>query len=165
MTERTKKFSWEKAGDRSMVVTIEGNGATVEFDFDKFPPEIQNELICYGLKQLPADRASSFTDPAELKAKLEGTRDDLISGKFRATREGGSRGVSQIVTALARMYKLEVPAVIKMWDAQDEATQAGIRKDPKVKAMVAQIKLENAKANAKAADKEETGAADALFAA
>ena len=167
-TERTgrgQKMSWEHKGKGVSVITF-ADDSTATVDFGKYPKEIQEQIIDYGVRQLHNDRCSQFSEPNEVKAKFKATHESLLGGQFRAVRESSGPRSSLVCRALARVYDRDIADVIAQWETLDEDTQKQARSDLNVKYMMKQIQAEAADAarKAKEAKGEKTAGSADMFA-
>lgn len=114
---------------------------------------IREQAIYHGLKQKLVDAAAISRNPetgrsASIEDKYQAVRavyDRLISGHWNAVRgEGGTGTGGLLFAALCRMYAgRKTEEELREWLAtKDKKAQAELRKNPKVAAIIEQIKAE-----------------------
>ncbi len=159
MAEATKIKNLVKTVDvvAGTVTFLLGNGDKHVFEAKKSPATIQGQLLLHGGSQKIGDaitrriaeaKEEGATDPfaaASQMAKAEIAK--LLAGNW--TERVASGGI--FVVALARIKNTTVEAMQAALEKVSEKDLAGIQTSPAVKAVVAEIKAERAKAKAKGA--------------
>ena len=137
-------FSFQVAGQAEIVGSIED-----------FPAEIVKQLALHGLMQKGGDAISAKDCVGEPAYKMiSGVVSRLAEGKFGATREGGNGAVAIYIEAMSRITGRTIEECAAVVDVMDEARLKQVKADGEVKAVVAEIRAERAKAKlaGKAAD-------------
>lgn len=131
-------------------------GDKLNITVDDLSPQMQAYCMVHGLKQKLIDAAAisrdaktgkSATVADKWNAMIE-VHQRLIAGQWFAEREGGGTG-SLLFAALCRMQPEKSPEAIQMWlSAKDEKQRKALEGNPKVAAIIAEIRTERAKATA-----------------
>ena len=139
-------------------VTFEfATGETVEVNPGEFPAEIQRQLMLHGVSQKLGDSYSG-EDADKCHSIFAGVLKNLQEGNWTArSGGGGSPRISQLAEALSRATNQPVEACVEKLAAMDDETKKAVRNHAQVKAALAEIKLEKAQADAKAAAEEAGG--------
>lgn len=128
------------------------NGKSSLFDLSKVSPEILQRLALHGASQKIGDSYAGAGDSADPAAYAEQAANETIAqlyaGDWRVTVSGGPR-ISDLAAALSRLSGKVVEAVVESLKAATDEQKKELRKRPKVAAMLAAIKAENAAARAK----------------
>jgi hypothetical protein len=156
-TITTTIVSPDDMGNTSLRLVFD-NGQTIQLDpAIDLTPEMRHAAMIHGLKQKLVDAAaiSRNTDTgraASTDDKFNAVKevyDRLIAGQWNKTREGGAGGAGAgglLFRAVARMFPKKTPEQLREFlDAMDAKQQAALRKNPKVAAVIAEIRAESAK--------------------
>lgn len=132
-------------------------GATLVADPMLIPAHLTSTLVLHGLKQKLVDAAAISRDPETGReaspaikwAAVVATWERLQAGEWFANRgEGGGGAGGLLFRALCRMYPKQTAEQIREFLAgKTDKEQAALRGNPKVAAIIAQIKAEDAKAD------------------
>lgn len=119
---------------------------------------LSNDMLTYaalhGLKQRIGDAAAipRNTDTgrsatvAEKRAAMEKVRDTILQGEWSARREGGGNEGGLLLRALGRLYPAKSREDLAAWVAnKSKAEQAAMRANPRVAAIIAELRAESAK--------------------
>lgn len=151
---------------RQNAITAEINGATITLQFangetlnlrgDALNTDIQQYAMMHGLKQKLVDAAAISRNPengraATIEDKFQAVKavyDRLLAGQWNATREGGGGGGGGLLfKALCRLYSNKSPEQIAAFLAgKTDADKTALRKNPKVAAIIEEIRAETGKA-------------------
>lgn len=126
------------------------NGKQLQLQLGDLTDAILEQAVLHGLKQKLVDAAAIGRDPetgrsATPEDKFEAVKavfDRLLAGQWNATREGGggSKG-GLLLEALCRLYPAKTRQELRAYlDSKTTKEQAALRKNPKVAAMIAEIK-------------------------
>ena len=131
------------------------NGEVLELNANELSPEIRRMALLHGLKQKLVDAAAISRNPetgrpASPNDKFQAVKavyDRLLSGQWNATREGGSGNGGLLFQALCRMYEgRKTPEEIRAFlDTKTDAEKAALRKNPRVAAVIEEIRAEQGK--------------------
>lgn len=132
------------------------HGKTLAIHATDLSPTIVAQAIIHGLKQKLVDAAAISRNPetgraASVQDKYDAVKevyDRLLSGEWNKRREGGSGGSGGLLfRALCRMYDgKKTPDDIRAFlEAKTDAEKAALRKNPKVAAIIEEIRAESAK--------------------
>lgn len=166
MTETTQaeakvKFA-DKSGKGSIVTVKFGNGEQLTLDVSTLDEGIQNELMLHGALQKIGDSyAGAAGDYAFAIANAKKVINNLVSGQWKAAREGGTAAprTGELAEAVARIKGMEVADAQALVDGLSDEQRKAVRGKDAVKAEIAKIRYE--KAVAKAA--KDTGNTDLGF--
>ena len=143
------------------------NGEAVTLHVSQLTPEIGAAALLHGLKQKLVDAAAISRNPDTGKPA---TPDDKwaavmevferitsAGGTWNKTREGGSGGSGGLLfRALVRLYPAKTQDQLREYlDGKTDKDKAALRANPKVAAVIEQIKAENAKASGAGVDSDE----------
>lgn len=132
------------------------NGNALSVDARDLTPQMQAYCMVHGLKQKLIDAAAISRDAKTGKTATVATKwsalmdvyERLIAGQWYAEREGGGTG-SLLFAALCRMQPEKSPEAIQTWlAAKDDKQRKALEGNPKVAAIIAEIRTERAKATA-----------------
>lgn len=149
---------------------VEGVGR-LTLMMSQLTPAMATACLLHGLKQKIGDAAAIPRDPetgrsatlSDKYAAMSAVRDRLLDGQWflRAGTGSGSAGQGGLLyRALVRLYPAKTAEQLRAYlDGKTDAEQAKLRATPKVAAMIADIKAEDA---ARAAAKAKGGAGPAL---
>ena len=128
------------------------NGKTLTMRGDALNSDIQQYAMMHGLKQKLIDAAAISRNPetgrpASIEDKYQAVKavyDRLLAGQWNAPREGGGATGGLLFQALCRMYAgRKTPEEIKAFlDTKTDAERAALRKNPRVAAVIAEIRAE-----------------------
>ena len=129
-------------------------------------PEIRHEAVMHGLKQKIGDAAAIGRNPEtgrsatlhDKRAAMQVVIERLQAGSWNAERgEGGAPAGGLLFAALVRMYagKKSEESIREFLSAKSDKEKAALRKNPRVAAIIEEIKAERA---ASGEDGEEPGA-------
>lgn len=123
---------------------------------DDLNPQMRAYCMVHGLKQKLIDAAAISRDAKTGKTATVATKwaavyevyQRLIDGAWFADREGGGTG-SLLFAALCRMQPEKSAEAIQTWlAAKDDKQKKALEGNPKVAAIIAEIRTERAKATA-----------------
>ena len=123
---------------------------------DQLAPEIQRAAMIHGLKQKLVDAAAISRDTATGRAatistKYDAVREifDRITGEnpsWNKPRAGGAGGQGGLLTrAIARYKSVPVEAAKSYLDRLTDAQKQALRVDPRIAAIINQLRAESAK--------------------
>lgn len=131
------------------------NGQTLEITAGQLSADIRAYGLIHGLKQKLVDAAAISRDPetgraATIETKYAAVKevyDRLLSGEWNKRREGGAGASGGLLfRALCRMYSTKTPEDIKAFlESKSDADKAQLRKNPKVAAVIEEIRAESVK--------------------
>lgn len=131
------------------------NGQALEITAGQLSADIRAYGLIHGLKQKLVDAAAISRDPetgraATIETKYAAVRevyDRLLAGEWNKRREGGAGASGGLLfKALCRMYSAKTPEDIKAFlESKSDAEKAQLRKNPKVAAVIEEIRAESAK--------------------
>ncbi len=138
------------------------HGKRIELNPFDLIDSIREQAIYHGLKQKLVDAAAISRNPetgrsASIEDKYQAVKtvyDRLMAGHWNAVRgEGGTGTGGLLFAALCRMYAgRKTEEELREWlSAKDKKAQSELRKNPKVAAIIEQIKAE------RGADDDSTG--------
>ena len=149
---------------RQNAITAEINGNTIALQFangetltlrgDALNDDIQQYAMMHGLKQKLVDAAAISRNPetgraATVEDKYQAVKavyDRLLGGQWNATREGGGQSGGLLFKALCRMYASKEPEQIMQYlSGKTDAEKTALRKNPKVAAIIEEIRAETGK--------------------
>lgn len=166
MTEATEtkvKFA-DKSSEGTVVSFKFGNGESLSLDVSTLDESIQTELMLHGALQKIGDSyAGAAGDYAFAIANAKKVIDNLLSGNWKAAREGGTAAprTGELAEAIARIKNLSVEDAQALVDGLSDEQRKAVRAKDAVKAVIAQIRYE--KAAAKAAKAQTEGKDDLGF--
>jgi len=140
-------------GKPRTVQYVFGNGARLELGLDHIPAATLEELTLHGLSQKGGDAASGFSkdrDFAGAYGAVSSVLENLRNGVW-TSRSGTS--TSDLVTAIARILKIDEDAAQAKVDAATEEQMLVIRKNPQIVEVVRKLQADRAKEAAKGAPK------------
>ena len=153
MNANTKKqaaISATVAGS-SLVLTF-ANAKILTLGLDNLSQEIVDYATMHGLKQKLVDAAAISCNPetgrpATIDDKYQAVKevyDRLLSGAWNKIREGGTATGGLLFAALCRMYEgRKTPEQLREYlAAKTDAEKAALRKNPKISAIIDEIRLE-----------------------
>lgn len=132
------------------------NGQELALTASQLTNNVMEYAIFHGLKQKLVDAAAISRNPetgraATVEDKYQAVKvvyDRLLSGQWNATREGGGNSGGLLAQALTRMYAGRKTAEdIRAFLAEKtEAEKTALRKNPRVAAIIEEIRAEQGKA-------------------
>lgn len=135
-------------------LTLEfSNGRKLQIDVNDLNADIVAHAVLHGLKQKLVDAAAISRDPitgktADINTKYNSVKDvfDRITGEHPEwNKRAGGSGVSGglLFRALCRLYDRKSPETIKEFlDGQTKKAQAALRANPKIAAIIDEIRAE-----------------------
>lgn len=133
------------------------NGKRIDITPHQLSDELRLAATLHGLKQKLVDAAAISRNPetgkpASVQDKFEAVNavyERLIGGQWNATREGGGAGGGLLFAALCRMYdgKKTPEALREYLDGKTDAEKTALRKNPRVAAVIEEIRAERGKGN------------------
>lgn len=134
------------------------NGEQQELNTASLTPEIMISAMLHGLKQKLVDAAAISRNPDTGKAASPDDKWAAVmevyeritsaGGTWNKTREGGAGGSGGLLfRALVRMYPAKTQDQLREYlDAKTDAEKTALRKNPKVAAVIDEIRAESGKA-------------------
>jgi len=121
--------------------------------------EMAQRAMLHSLNAFGGDAAADKTIDAivAINARVQSVKDGNWTMKGSG---GGGPHPTVLAEAIAKVKGLDVDEVAAKLADLDDETKKGLRKNPRVKAAIAEINAKRAKDKAKAAGKEAEGAAD-----
>jgi len=154
-TYLSKLLPSDVGGKPRTVQFVFGNGSRLELCLDDLNEDMREQLALHGLSQKGGDSTSNLSKARDFMggyAAVQTVLDNLRNGLWSSRV---SSNTSDLVTAVARILKIdEDVARAKVAAASDEQLSV-IRKNPEVKMAIAKIQEARAKEAAKAAPKLE----------
>lgn len=159
--ETTKRFltkltPYDEGGEDGVLLMRLGNGQELRLEVGKLAAELQRRGMFHGLAQKLGDAAAGCSKDnayGAAFAAMQGVWDNLLAGKWNAGREGG--GISDLVTAIARLKKLPVEDVRVAVAKASEDTLKQWKGNAKIQLEVAKIRMERAKVAAAGSDPDD----------
>jgi hypothetical protein len=132
------------------------NGETLRVTVSDLSAAIIEQAVVHGLKQKLIDAAAISRDPETGKSATPGDKwlavtavyDRLLRGEWNAARgEGGGSGNGLLFRALSRLYPTKTANQLREFlDGKSAKEQAALRANPKIAAIIEEIKAEMEKA-------------------
>lgn len=142
--------------ERNVLELICINGESIIVNPQELSADVLRMAILHGLKQKLIDAAAISRNPDTGKsatpddkwAAVRAVYDRLVSGQWNAVRgEGMGAGNGLLFRALVRMYPAKTADQLREYlDGKTKAEQAALRANPKVAAVIEEIKAESVKA-------------------
>lgn len=156
-TTDTKRIPALSAEIANGVLTITAaNGAVFFVAPYDLTPEVRDYATLHGLKQKLVDAAAISRNletgrAASVDDKVAAVRvvyERLLAGQWNAPREGAGGGGGLLFRALCRMYagKKDEDAIREFLEGKTDAEKTALRKNPKVAAIIDDIRAESGKA-------------------
>ena len=152
-TKRTPVISCEIEETGMIIKCV--NGELLTLDGANLSSAIRQQALMHGLKQKLIDAAAISRDPETGKsatpddkwAAVMAVYNRLLRGEWNAARgEGTGAGNGLLFRALVRMYPAKTADQLRAYlDGKTKAEQAALRANPKVAAIIEEIKAESAK--------------------
>lgn len=153
-TKRTPVIETTIEGDVLRLACM--NGERLELNVFDLVESIRTQAMLHGLKQKLIDAAAISRNPDTGKsaspddkwAAVTAVYDRLMRGEWNAARgEGTGAGNGLLFRALVRMYPAKTADQLREYlDGKTKAEQAALRANPKVAAVIEEIKAESVKA-------------------
>lgn len=158
-TTTTKKDIEATIGDDGTLILEFRHGETLRVHPESLNPEIQRAALLHGLKQKLVDAAAISRDTATGRAATIATKYDAVREIFdRITgaggetpswnkpRAGGAGGQGGLLArAIARYKNVEVSAAKAYLDRLTDAQKQALRVDPRIAAVINELRMESAK--------------------
>ena len=159
-TKRTPVISCEIADDQQSLRMTCINGEALTLKRSMLSEEILNYAVMHGLKQKLIDAAAISRNPDTGKSATPGDKWEAIMAVYdriigasgpaawnAARGEGTGAGNGLLFRALVRMYPAKTADQLREYlDGKTKAEQAALRLNPKVAAVIEEIKAESVKA-------------------
>ena len=130
------------------VVRIEFvNGKSVEIDVDKLPTEIRARAIVHGIMQKLGDSYAGADGPSDGYDRCRSIADAITAGNWNQGRT--ATGGTLLVEALAKVAKRTVEEAAAVLAEMEDDQRKAVSNHPDIKAAMAVIRAERAKADAK----------------
>lgn len=151
-TQRTIQTNITADGRNSGILTIQTSEGTISVGLNDLSDEIKTQALMHGLKQKIVDAAAIGRNPetgksATVKEKFAAMKevaDRLQNGEWNKQREAGTSTGGLLVRALQRLYpKKDAEEIQAFVEGKDRKEQAALRANPKVAAIIAEIRSEN----------------------
>ena len=155
-TTTTKKDIEASVTDDGALILEFRHGETLRIHPESLNPEIQRAAMLHGLKQKLVDAAAISRDTttgraATIATKFDAVREifDRITGEnpsWNKPRAGGGGGQGGLLArAIARYKNVELAAVKAHLDRLTDAQKQALRVDPRVAAVINELRAEGAK--------------------
>lgn len=164
-TKRVPALRVEIDDDASGLTLTFANGERLTLGINDLADDVVRYATLHGLKQKLVDAAAISRDPetgrsatvADKYNAVKAVYDRLLAGQWTAPRgEGGTSATGLLFRALCRMYPGRAPETIREYlDRKNKKDQDSLRRNPRVAAIIEEIKAE--------AGPEDTSASDALL--
>jgi hypothetical protein len=152
---KIRMFKWDATDSSIICLDAKSERTLAEFPVNAdFPAAIKSKLIAYGLKQKLADSVSDVEGANEKIAGMSETYAMLIDGDWNRERTGGTRTVSVLVEALARIKGTSVGSIQKALQGYTDDQRAAMAQKPAVAKVIAEIKAEREEGAADLSDLE-----------
>ncbi len=151
MNANAKQSAISTAVEGGVLSLTFSNGEVLTLNTDNLSGEIQHAAMMHGLKQKLVDAAAISRDPSNGRAATIETKynavkevfDRLLAGQWNKQREGGIATGGLLFAALVRMYPAKSEEQLRSFLAgKSDAEKAALRKNPKVAALIEEIKAE-----------------------
>ena len=156
MTDTKRNAAISATIDGSTLALMFANGEAITVRGDALSRDIQQYAMMHGLKQKLVDAAAISRNPetgrsASVEDKYQAVKtmhDRLLAGYWNAVREGGGATGGLLLQALVRMYAGRKTAdELKAFLAdKSDAEKTALRKNPRVAAIIEEIRAEQGKA-------------------
>lgn len=158
-TTTTKKDIEATVGDDGTLVLEFRHGERLRVHPESLNPEIQRAALLHGLKQKLVDAAAISRDTttgraATIVTKFDAVKEifDRITGaggetpSWNKPRAGGAGGQGGLLArAIARYKNVEVSAAKAYLDRLTDAQKQALRGDPRIAAVINELRMESAK--------------------
>ena len=156
MSDSIQKKDIEASEDNGTLVLAFRHGETLRVHPESLAPEIQRAAMLHGLKQKLVDAAAISRDTATGRAatiatKYDAVREifDRITGEnpsWNKPRAGGAGGQGGLLArAIARFKSVPVEAAKAYLDRLTDAQKQALRVDPRIAAIINELRMESAK--------------------
>ena len=152
----TAEIIYNETENRPCALLLQfANGKNLSITANQLQHSVMEYAIFHGLKQKLVDAAAISRNPetgrsASIDDKFQAVKavyDRLLAGQWNATREGGGQPGGLLFKALCRMYSTKSPEQIMAYLAgKTDAEKTALRKNPKVAAIIVEIRAETGKA-------------------
>lgn len=157
MNDTTKRNATIAAAiDNNTLSLTFANGEALTMRGDALNSDVQQYAMMHGLKQKLVDAAAISRNPetgrpATVEDKYQAVKtvyDRLLAGAWNATREGGGNAGGLLMQALIRMYdgRKTVEDIKAFLAEKTDAEKTALRKNPRVAAIIEDIRAETGKA-------------------
>ena len=156
MTDTKRNATITATIDGDTLTLTFANGETLTMRGDALNSDVQQYAMMHGLKQKLVDAAAISRNPetgraASVEDKFQAVKtvyDRLLAGQWNAPREGGGATGGLLLQALCRMYAGRKTAdELKAFLAEKtDAEKTALRKNPRVAAIIEDIRAEQGKA-------------------
>lgn len=139
-------------GQPSSVRFVLGNKLEVAVSLEQLDAQTKERLMLHGLAQKVGDAAAGFSKTSDFSGAfgaMQAVADNLLNGVW--TNRSGN-GAGDLVQAIADLQGVSIETAQAAVDRMDEEQQTTFLKHPAIKAKMAEIKAERAKANAAGVD-------------
>lgn len=137
----------------SLVDVTFADDSRITLQLGDLSDEVLAQAVLHGLKQKLVDAAAIGRNPdtgrsatlADKKAAVMTVYNRLLEGSWNAPRgEGGMGSGGLLFRALCRLYSAKTPEQIREFlEGKDKTAQAALRKNPKVAAIIEELKAES----------------------
>ena len=130
------------------------DGKVLTMRQDAIPTNLIGYALMHGLKQKLVDAAAISRNPdtgrsATVADKFNAVKvvyDRILGGSWNVGRGDGQPGGGLLFKALCRMYPAKTPEALRTYLAgKSKEEQAALRKNPKVAAIIEELRVETAK--------------------
>jgi hypothetical protein len=152
--EKKIKFC-DKSSEGTVASFSFGDGTDISLDTNELSDDVKEALMMHGLLQKGGDSyAGAAGDYKFAKERLQAVLQNLLEGKFNATRAAGEKKpkTGELAEALAALKSVEVAEASAAIEAMTEEQLKEVRAHPRVKAKIAELRAIKA---AKAAEGKE----------
>lgn len=131
------------------------HGKKLTLDPSELSSEIVRVALLHGLKQKLVDAAAISRNPETGRsatiddkfAAVHAVYERLLRGEWNAVREGGATTGGMLLQALCRLYPAKTPDTLRAYlSAKSDAEKTALRKNPRVAAIIEEIRAESGKA-------------------
>lgn len=128
-------------------------GAPIRITAGMLSFEVLRYATMHGLKQKLVDAAAISRNPdtgrsatvSEKLAAVDEVLQRLLAGEWNKRREGNGGSGGLLFSALCRLYPAKAPEALREFlDGKTDAEKAALRKNPKVAAIIEEIRAERA---------------------
>ena len=140
------------------------NGETLTFDISTLAQDMLQRLAIHGGFQKLGDSYAGAKSVEDAITSVKRVWEELVAGNWTAARTAGTGGarIGQLAKALARVAskdpelgrEVTVEEAVEIVSEMDDDQKKAIRSQPAIKAAIAQIRLEEAQAEAQKATEE-----------
>ena len=144
----------EETGTVSIAFT---DGSSADVELSSFSENIQKMLALHGLSQKLGDSYASVKgDVAAAKTKFEAVLTQLQAGEWKKAREAGEGGskVTELAAAIAQYKGADLDKAMAVVAKATKEQLAAWRANPKLKAIIADIRARKAAERAAKAEKD-----------